>query len=184
MLATLEGPIRIQLHTLINIRGTNHSQFAHIQLNPHIRSILGRTYHQLFLTPGTLELAPHIAISTYNPTKGITGRRTDKLLWATILLHNVDTLEVFEEAIRQAGEAANAATATNPSQDRHDMPPTMTPPADLHSAGAQNTGNTRGRGGGRGARPSPGPCKGPTKTRTRTTNGAGSNNTQGGRSCP
>ena len=34
MLATLEGPIRIQLHTLINIRGTNHSQVIHIQINP------------------------------------------------------------------------------------------------------------------------------------------------------
>ena len=45
MLATLEGPIRIQLHTLITIRGTNHSQVIHIQINPHIRSILGRTYH-------------------------------------------------------------------------------------------------------------------------------------------
>ncbi len=51
MLATLEGPIH--LHTLINIRGTNHTQVIHIQLNPHTRSILGRTYHQLFLTPGT-----------------------------------------------------------------------------------------------------------------------------------
>jgi len=30
MLATLEGPIRIQLHTLINIRGTNHAQIVHL----------------------------------------------------------------------------------------------------------------------------------------------------------
>ncbi len=103
MLATLEGPIRIQLHTLINIRGTNHSQVVYIQVNPHTRSILGRTYHQLFLTPGTQDLAPHITLPTYNPTKGITGRRYDRLLWATVLLSNVDTLEVFEEALRQAG---------------------------------------------------------------------------------
>jgi hypothetical protein len=51
MLATLEGPIRIQLHTLITIRGTNHSQVIHLNINPHTRNILGRTYHQLFLTP-------------------------------------------------------------------------------------------------------------------------------------
>ena len=30
MLATLEAPTRIQLHTLINIRGTNHSQVVYI----------------------------------------------------------------------------------------------------------------------------------------------------------
>ena len=29
MLAILEGPIRIQLHTLINIRGTIHAQIVH-----------------------------------------------------------------------------------------------------------------------------------------------------------
>ncbi len=64
MLATLEGPIRIQLHTLINIRGTNHSEIVYIQINPHTKSTLGRTYHQLFLNPGTQELAPHITIPT------------------------------------------------------------------------------------------------------------------------
>ena len=103
MLATLEGTIRVQLNTFINIRGTNHSQVIHILINPHTRSILGRTYHQLVLTPGTHELAPRITLPTYNPTKGITGRRADKLQWAVVLLHNVDTLEVLEEGIRQAG---------------------------------------------------------------------------------
>ncbi len=68
MLATLEGTTRVQLNTLINIRGTNHSEVIHILINPHTRSILGRTYHQLFLTPGTQELAPRITLPTYNPT--------------------------------------------------------------------------------------------------------------------
>jgi hypothetical protein len=102
MLATLEGPIRIQPHTLITIRGTNHSEVIHLNINPHIRSILSRTYYQLVLTSGTQELAPHITLPAYNPAKDLTGRRTDKLHWATVLLHNVDTLEVFKEAIRQA----------------------------------------------------------------------------------
>ena len=79
MLATLEGPIRTQLRTLITIRGTSHSQIKHIQINPHPRSVLGRTYHQLYLTPGSQELAPHIPLPTYNHTKGITGRRSDKM---------------------------------------------------------------------------------------------------------
>ena len=37
----------------------------------------------------------------YTKDKGRIGRRIDKILWATTLLHNVDTLEVYEDAIRQ-----------------------------------------------------------------------------------
>ena len=106
MLATLEGPILMQLHTLIHIRGTNHAQMVHLQINPQTRNMLGRTYHQLFLTPDTQELAPHIPLPSYNHIKGITGRRANKLHWAVILLHNVDTLEIYEDAIRQAEAAA------------------------------------------------------------------------------
>ena len=79
MLATLEGPIRIQLHILVNIRGTNHAQILHLQINPHTRSILGRTYQQLFLAPDTQELAPHITLPLYNHVKCITKRRANKL---------------------------------------------------------------------------------------------------------
>ncbi len=100
MLAILEGPIRTQLRTLICIQGTTHSQVVHITINPHSRNILGRTYHHLFAAHGTQELAPHITIPRYNTKKGLMGRKTDKLLWATLLLHNVDTLEIHEEVIR------------------------------------------------------------------------------------
>ncbi len=113
MLDTLEGPIRLQLHTLINIRGTNHSQVIHLQLDSHTRSTLGRTHHQLLLTLGTQELVPHITLPTYKPAKGLTGRRADKLHWATVLLSNVDTLEVFEEDFRHAGEEEPAATTSH-----------------------------------------------------------------------
>jgi hypothetical protein len=73
MLSTLESPIRSQLHTHINIRGTNHAQIVYLQINSHTRNILGRTYHQLFLTPDTQELASHITPSAYNHVKDITG---------------------------------------------------------------------------------------------------------------
>ena len=165
MLATLEGPVRIQLHTLINIRGTNHSQVVYIQINPHTRSILGRTYHQLFLTPGTQELAPHITLPTYNPTKGITGRRTDRLLWATIVLSNVDTLEVFEEAIRQAGEKQQVEPANQEPEGWEATAEAsymsgIQPPA--------NTGNTNRRGGGRGSQPRPTKTQDKTKEQRKT----------------
>ena len=57
ILATLKRPICTQLITLINIRITNHAQIIHLQINPHTHSIRGRTYHQVFLTPGAQELA-------------------------------------------------------------------------------------------------------------------------------
>jgi hypothetical protein len=80
MLATLEGPIRTQLRTLICIRGTTHSQVVHIQFNPHPRNILSRTYHHMFMAPGTQELVPHITLPKYNNDKGLVGRRIDKIL--------------------------------------------------------------------------------------------------------
>ena len=72
MLATLEGPIRTQLHTLINVQGTNNTLIIHRQLNPHTRSILGHMYSQLFLTPSTQDLAPRITLPSYKHIKGIT----------------------------------------------------------------------------------------------------------------
>ena len=111
MLATLEGQIRVQPQTLINLRGTNHAQIVHLQVNPHTRSILGRTYHQLFLTPGTQELALHITLPSYNHSKRNTGRKADKLRWAVILLHSVDTLEIYKDAIRQAAAATYTTEA-------------------------------------------------------------------------
>jgi hypothetical protein len=69
MLAILEGPIRTQLRTLICIQGTIHSQVVHITINPHSRSILGRTHHHLFAASGTQELAPK------SPSQDTTRRR-------------------------------------------------------------------------------------------------------------
>jgi hypothetical protein len=77
MLATLEGPIRTELRTLINTRGNNHSKISNIQINPHTRNILGRTYRQLYITPGTQELAPNIKLPICNHVNGITCRRAD-----------------------------------------------------------------------------------------------------------
>ena len=50
---------------------------------------------------GTQELAPHITLPKYNNDKDLVGRRVDKILWAIIMLQNVDTLEVYEDAMRQ-----------------------------------------------------------------------------------
>ena len=100
MFATLKDPIRTQMRILINIRGTNSFRIIYIQINPYTRNILGRTYYQLYRTPGTQDLATHMKLPTYNIVKDITSRMTDTIHWAIILLCNVDTLEIYEEAIR------------------------------------------------------------------------------------
>ncbi len=87
----------------------------HITLNPHSRNILGRAYHHLSAAPGTQELAPHIPIPRYTAERGLTGRRTDKIMWATVLLRIVDTLEVYVEAIHQSKQ--DLEQHTTPHED-------------------------------------------------------------------
>jgi hypothetical protein len=55
----------------------------------------------MFTALGSQELAPYITRPKYNNDRGFIGRRIDKIMWAITLLHNVDTLEAYEEAIRQ-----------------------------------------------------------------------------------
>ena len=110
LLATLVGSIRTQLSILICFRGSAHYQIVHIQINPHARNVLGRIYHHQFAAHGTQDLAPHIKMPKYNIEKGLTGRKADTLMWAANLLHNIDTLEVYEEAIRQSKEDPPAST--------------------------------------------------------------------------
>ncbi len=74
-------------------------------------------------------------------------------MWATILLSNVDTLEVFEEAIRQAEEQPPEETPADQdlkggeAAEGTSRLPSVQPPT--------NTGNTNRRGGGRGPQPRP-----------------------------
>ena len=144
MLATLEGTICTQLRTLICLRGTIHSQVIHIQFNPHTRSIIGRTYNQLFTPPSTQELEPHITLRRYNKDKGLISRRIDKVLWATTLLHNVDTLEVYEDAIRQTEEdLQRPADRSEPTSravgDNHPLSHTHDKPASTSDAAQAGT---------------------------------------------
>ena len=74
-------------------------------------------------------------------------------MWATVLLSNVDTLEVFEEAIRQAGEQppeeapADQELGGGEAAEGSSRLPSVQQPT--------NTGNTNRRGGGRGPQPRP-----------------------------
>ena len=74
-------------------------------------------------------------------------------MWATILLSNVDTLEVFEEAIRQAGEQppeealADQELGEGEAAEGSSRLLSVQQPTD--------TGKTNRRGGGRGTPPRP-----------------------------
>jgi len=48
MISTMDTPVKIRLPTTITIVGSYHQQIVHIQLNPHNRSIMGRSYAGLF----------------------------------------------------------------------------------------------------------------------------------------
>ena len=51
ILATIDTPMKIRLLTTTTIAGSHHQQIVHIQLNLHIKSILGRAYASLYPNP-------------------------------------------------------------------------------------------------------------------------------------
>ena len=81
----------------------------------------------------------------------------------------MDTLEVFEEAIRKAGEEEPAATTKYTTRGHSERTETVTPPTDPISSGAPSTSATRGRGGGHGARPRPVKTQDPARAQRQLT---------------
>jgi hypothetical protein len=65
----------------------------------------------------TAPLTPRVTLPIYNHSKGITCRRADKIHSATITLHNVNTLEVYDYAMRQSA-AEQYATAPADSHEQ------------------------------------------------------------------
>jgi hypothetical protein len=86
MISTMDTPVKIRLPTTISIVGSHHQQIVHIQLNPHNRSILGRAYVGLFQNPLTQSMNPSVPIPKVHQTKGLTGRKIEKMAWALTLL--------------------------------------------------------------------------------------------------
>ena len=117
MLATIDTPIKIRIPTTITIAGSQHQQIVHIQPNPHNRSILGRTYAGLFQTPLTQTTNPTIPIPKVHQTKGKTCRRSEKVSWAILLLHDPETLPTYEDYARESAYEADG-----------DQPPLLTLP--------------------------------------------------------
>ncbi len=96
MLAIIDTPIKIRLPTTITISGSHHQQIVHIQLNPHNRSILRRAYLGLFQNPHIKSLHPDTPLPAVHNTKGQTGQRSAKMMWAVLLLQDTETLQTYE----------------------------------------------------------------------------------------
>ena len=80
MLATLTGPIKIPPSTNTTTRGQIRQQITTLNLTPHTRSILGRTYSQLFTDLDITQLNTSLRPLRYSKTKGLKGRLGDKMI--------------------------------------------------------------------------------------------------------
>jgi hypothetical protein len=104
LLTTLDGPVKVKLQTTITIAGSHHQQIVQLNLNPHSRSILGRAYCSLFQNNLTQAIQPNIPLPQFHETKGLTGRRMDKISWAVVLLQDPDTLSAYEDIVRSTSQ--------------------------------------------------------------------------------
>jgi hypothetical protein len=92
MLATLTDPIKTPLPTNTTTRGQTRQQITTLNLTPHTRSILGRTYAQLLTVPDITHLNINLTPLRYNRTKGLTDMPNDKMAWVTTILTHIDVL--------------------------------------------------------------------------------------------
>jgi hypothetical protein len=96
MLAALTDPIKIPLPTNTTTRGQIRQQITTLNITPHTRNVLGRTYAQLLTDPDITQLNTNLAPLRYNQTKGFSGRPNDKMTWATTMLTHSDVLQAYE----------------------------------------------------------------------------------------
>jgi hypothetical protein len=99
MMATLTDPTKVTLSTNTITRGQIRHQIATLNLTAHTRSILGRTFAQLLADPDITQLNNNLTPLQYNQTKGLIGRPSDKIAWATTLLEHTDIFQAYEEVL-------------------------------------------------------------------------------------
>ncbi len=79
MLAILTDPIKVPLPTNTTTRGQIRQHIITLNLTPHTRSILGRTYSQLLTDPHINQLNTNLTSLGYNQTKALTDRPSDQM---------------------------------------------------------------------------------------------------------
>jgi len=126
MISTMGTPVKIRLPTTLTIASSHHQQIVHIQLNPHNRIIMGSAYAGLFQNPLIQSMNPSVPIPKVHQTKGLIGRKIEKMVWALTLLQVPKTLRTYEDFAREAAYEMEDTQppATNPPFRRAKNHPT------------------------------------------------------------
>jgi hypothetical protein len=99
MLASQNDSIRMTLNTTTTSRVQTRQQITPVNITAHTKSVLGRNYWQLLTNPDITQLNATTNPLRYNQTKGLTGRPSEKIAWATTLLAHPDILTTDEEGL-------------------------------------------------------------------------------------
>ena len=129
MLSTLTDSIKVTLSTNTISRGQVRHQIATLNLTAHTTSILGRTYAQLLVYPDITHLNNTLLSLQLNQTKGLIGRPSDKIHWATTLLEHTNVLQAYEELLQEEQEDPHPDQSNRQhlEQTRIPTPPGQTP---------------------------------------------------------
>ena len=125
MLAILTDPTKVTLPTNTITRGQIRHQIATLNLTAHTRNVLGRTYAQLLRDSDITQLNNNLTPLQYNQSKGLIGRPSDKIDWATTLLGHTDVLQAYEEGMMEDQE--EPLPPTNTDQQNKGKPLTPKP---------------------------------------------------------
>jgi hypothetical protein len=125
ILATLTDPTKVTLPTNTITRGQIRHQIATLDLTAHTRSVLGRAYAQLLVDPDITQLNNNLTPLQYNQSRGLIGRPSDKITWATSMLGHTDVLQAYEEGMLEHDQEESPPPPTNTDQQNKGKPPTQ-----------------------------------------------------------
>jgi hypothetical protein len=100
MLATQTDPIKTTLSTATTTREQTRRRITPINITANAKSVLGRNYGQLLTNPDITQLNPTTTPLRFNQAKGLTGRLSEKIAWATTILAHPDILTDYEEGLQ------------------------------------------------------------------------------------
>jgi hypothetical protein len=92
MLVTLTDPIKVPVTTDTAKRGQTHPQIVNINITTHTRNMMGRTYWQLLTDPDITQLDTFTPPLRCSQAKGIIGKQSDEMTWATTLYAHPDVI--------------------------------------------------------------------------------------------
>ncbi len=104
--------------TATTTKGQTRWQLTPINITANTKSVLGRNYGQLLTNPDSTQLNPTTTPLRFNQAKGLTGRSSEKIAWATTILAHPDILTAYEESL--------LTTKDEKQQPYQEQPPSTT----------------------------------------------------------